>query len=148
MREQEQQHWYYGWCKRRSLALILCALTLLPLWAPLASAQGLELPAQPRIDEEDAEVPSLVSTAQRKSVAEQNASTDTVVADDDTSSGDSRATRPFAPPGDIKSLGLSLPGNDFMMPEGNVLKGRISADSGKSPILYGSVQSIPKNTKG
>lgn len=147
MREQEQQHWYYGWCKRRSLALILCALTLLPLWAPQASAQGLELPAQPRIDEEDAEVPSLVSTAQRKAVTEQNASTDTVVADDDTSSGDSRATRPFAPPGDIKSLGLSLPGNDFMMPEGNVLKGRISADSGKSPILYGSVQSIPKNTK-
>jgi len=152
MKTLDRQRWYYRWCKKRAIALTLSALVLGSasiVYAPAIKAQGMELPPQPPIDEADAENPSLVSAAHSKSAAStggDSTRSQSTAHDDDTASS-AALDRPFAPPGDIKGLGLSLPGNDFMMPEGNVLKGRISADGGKSPILYGSVQSIPKNTK-
>lgn len=152
MKTLDRQRWYYRWCNKRAIALTLSALVLGSasiVYAPAIKAQGMELPPQPPIDEADAENHSLVSAAHSKSAAStggDSTRSQSTAHDDDTASS-AALDRPFAPPGDIKGLGLSLPGNDFMMPEGNVLKGRISADGGKSPILYGSVQSIPKNTK-
>ena len=101
-----------------------------------AYSQPLSLPAEEAMDEDMAE-----SDADINAAAAHLSPSAAAAADPEQTAFTLKA------PGSLGKIGLSLPDAGFETGDGKMLKGSVTAEGGRSPLLYGSVQTIPKGTK-
>ena len=133
--------------RKRALCL---SLILFQSFLPAAFAGQKSVPPQSYgeengpISETDTEPGANVSAgtgASENSASENSASEPGSSGDTNTGGGAIKA------PGALSGLGLSLPGDNYILPSERILKGSVTASPANSPLLYGSVQSMPPGSK-